>query len=868
MRSYLGITTRYLKVQRRRTFLTILGIILSAALISGIGTIGMSFLEKMLRDTIDITGDYYAKVTNIGLDKIENIKGHVLVDTICLENYEGFADKKFLGNDKGVTSEFKGYNVVGYDKKALSMLPIKIESGRMPENADEIVIGTGTLQFLKSPPNVGEKIELEITPGSIGNDGGIIKEGEAYIKEYKVVGYLDSWKSYPFRMNAITLCDSESLKIDSHNSIYIKLKNSSKIKQDVSQILLDATISQNGPTAVKVSYNDKVLRLLFQAEDKTNIALIACLVFLGLIVIISMIAVIYNTFNISIFERVSQFGLLRCVGSTPSQIRCMVFKEATILGGIGIPIGILLGTIAMQVLFSFLSFIAPSLPFGDLKLIISPYIIALSFIMGFIAVYLSAFGPARKAGKISPMEAVKNIGSLKKEKLGKISSARFAQLLFGAEGWMAQKNLGRNRIRLVITVLSMIISIVLFIVFSSFIDLAYKTGLNDTDNEMVNFTIQNKIDLYGDVTITPEEIKELASLPEVKTLFTYYKQFYKSGGEVILLPKDKVSSKLKDFADSWYGQHLFEGEYIKFDKSHVIALGDNVTTILEKYLEQGDININTMNKENGVIVVETGEVYNTETKSKMVLKTSNLRPGDMIKIKVPGTATDDSNGFREFKVMAVLKQGIWGEKFNENGGINIYTTEKIYKDLTSKNKQPHMILIEVKSGQDTKLLKERLQDYVQRYPDMLSNDYDEQMKEYFQSNIIISIFVYGFFCIIALIGCVNIINTISTNIILRTRELSILKAIGMTQNGIKKLICLESILYGVIACILGTVIGCVLSFTLYKLFYGAIAIEWNMPWKYMAIGIVGTMLVTLLAGYIPLKRINNAIIVENIREEQ
>ncbi len=252
----------------------------------------------------------------------------------------------------------------------------------------------------------------------------------------------------------------------------------------------------------------------------------------------------------------------------------------------------------------------------------------------------------------------------------------------------------------------------------------------------------------------------------------------------------------------------------------------------------------------------------------MVLKTSNLKPGDMIKVKAPDAMANNPKQFREFKVMAVLKQGIWGEKFNENGGVNIYTTEKIFKDLTSQNKQPHMIMIEVKGGQDTKLLKERLQDYVQRYPDMIYNDYDEQMKQYFQSNFIISIFVYGFFCIIALIGCVNIINTISTNIILRTRELSILKAVGMTQNGIKKLICLESIFYGIIACVLGTIIGCALSFILYKLFYGAIAIEWNIPWKYMMLGVVGTMIVTLLSGYLPLKRINNTIIVENIREEQ
>jgi len=848
--------------------LTILGIILSAALISGVGTIGVSFLEKMLRDTIDITGDYYATVSNINLDKIRR---HVLVENIGVENLIGFADKKFISNDKGELSEFKGYNIISYDKAALEMLPIKIKSGRMPQNSNEVIIGTGTLQFLKAPPNIGEKIALEITAGTTNNDGKLISDDDAYIKEFKVVGYLDSWASYPFRMNAITFYNKNDVRKD-NNTIYIKLKNKSKIKQNINQIVQDVSIKENGSTACKISYNNKVLRLLLQSEDKTNKALIVTLGFLALIVVISMIAVIYNTFNISVFERISQFGLLRCVGSTRSQIRRLVFKEATILGGIGIPIGILLGTLAMKALFSFLSFMAPNLPYGDLKLIISPYIILASFLMSFIAVYLSAFGPSRKASFISPIEAVKSVGSLKKEKIRKVSSAKFAKTLFGAEGWIAQKNLGRNRIRFAITVFSMIISIVLFIVFSSFIDLAYKTGINDIHNQMVNFTLQNKVDYHGDVAITPEEIKTFKELPEVKTVFTYYKQWYKVGGESVLIPKERVNNQLKEFAGNWFDEYLYADEYLKFDKSHVIALGDEGTSVLNEYVKFGSIDIDDMNRENGVIVVSTGEIYNTVTEKKMVLKTSNLKVGDMIRVKIPdsqeGSTVDALEEYKNYKVMAILEQGIWGEKFNENGGINIYTTEKIYKELTSPNKHPHMIMIETKNGMETNLLKKHLENFVQKNPDIVFNDYDEAMKEYYQSNIIISIFVYGFFIIIALIGCVNIINTISTNIILRTRELSILKAVGMTQKGIKKLICLESIFYGITACILGSVLGCILSFSLYKLFYGAIAVEWNMPWKYMFMAVAGTLIVTLLSGYLPLKRINNSIIIQNIREEQ
>lgn len=872
MKNYLEITMRYLMLKKKRTLMSIIGIILSTSLIAGVGTIGLSFWDKQLRDAVVESGDCYVSISGISSEKAKQISGHVLIDKSVIKGYEGIGGKNLLNTNPDEETNFKGYQINAYSKDILKIFHIDLKSGRMPENENEIVVSDDTVPFLKNDPKVGDKIDIEIEPGAkenteIGVDEDSAQKsnsknsGKKYYKKYTIVGLANSLKCHRISTQGITLYNQNSSRTDTENTVYIKLKSIWNVKGDIGKILKDAGIEASGEKGCTVTYNDKVLKFLFNSTDKTmNIAIITTTSILLFFVIISMVAVIYNAFNISVFERITQFGILRCVGATPAQIRRIVFKEATILGCIGIPIGIACGTFVMQLIFLVFRMAFPNLPFGDLRLILSPYLIIVSTLMGFAAVYFSAFGPARKAGKIPPIEAVRNVGSLKKEKFKKVSSGKLYKAIFGTEGWIARKNLSRNRKRLGVTVFSMVVSIVMFLVFSSFDDLMYKSGINNSQNETYDFTISSKYSDKGAI-LAQSEYNKLKSFSEVERVYTYYQR-----GKSMLLGVDDVSDAIKEIKN--IEKLSYNGKCYKFNAS-IVSLGDDNLDILKKYLTDGKIDVEELNKENGVIIVNTGSTYNEKTKKNRVSTTTNLKPGDMIKLKVKDSKTDKLDEYKEFKITAVLKQGIWMETFNQDNQVNIYTSKQMYDKFSSEKSMQKMdrILVKLKKDANSTEVKKYLNNLVETHPENTLTDSEEERKNVENSWLAMEIFIYGFVSIIALIGFVNVQNTISTNIILRTRELSILKAVGMTGNGIKKLVCLESVFYGLMAIAIGNVIGCGLSRLLYKSLAGAMEIEWTIPWKYIIMATSGTILVTLLSGILPLKRINDSVIVENIRKE-
>lgn len=867
--NYLQITSRYLKTQKKRTIMTIIGIVLSSALIAAVGTLALSMWSKMFQETMKNEGAYEITISCDSKEKAENIKNHVSVSQAGMVIELGTGGKNLVDSEKNVLTDAKefdpnGYKICAYDKKALEMWPIILESGRLPESSTEIIIGNESLPYLKKKLSLGDKISIDIS----------VEKGNTS-KTYTVVGFLDSNLNFSRRMDGITFYDSSLVSENAKFRTYVKFKNNSNVYKSTKELLTD--LGDASQAKFKVSYNEKVLKFLFQSTNNGfNVAMLSGFAFLGIIVMFAMSAVIYNIFNIAILERISQFGLLRCVGATKKQISRLVFKEATILSVIGIPIGIILGTFAIKILLSILSIIVPNLPYGQLTLIISPYIIIISAVLSLISIYVSAFGPAKKAGKISPLDAIRNTGSLKKEKFKNLSSGKLSKKLLGAEGWIARKNLGRNRKRFAITIFSMVISIVLLIIFSSIIDLTYKTGINDNDNEFFQFQISHK-DNRGDVKLADEDYKTLSNFNEVDKIYKYYYRYFDvkqsdSIGDEVLASNSLVNPKLKEFNIDWYNNKKIYENYINFDKSQIVGLSNENLSVLKKYLLNGEINSDKMNSGHGVVIVNTGESYNSKTNKHMIIDKLNIKVGDKIRLRIPKNDEDNKANsieeYKEYTVQGILKQGIWGQKFNCDGGINVYTTEDIYRELTNKDRNPDYLAVQLKSNADASKVRSYLKTMMKNYPNFLLRDREAEMEENRGYNIVISIFVYGFFAVIAAISSVNIFNTIGTNIMLRTRELSILKAIGMSKQEVNKLIKFECIFYSITAIIIGDTLGAAGSAMLYKIFSGVLEIQWSIPWLAIAIASIGTIVVTLLASYFPLMRVNNTVIVEGIRNEE
>lgn len=179
------------------------------------------------------------------------------------------------------------------------------------------------------------------------------------------------------------------------------------------------TVKELKGTFKNVGTNEEYIRLLGEGESKDiNSALYSIAAFIIGIVVIATVAVIYNSFQISVVEGIKQFGLLRAVGATPAQIRSIVLREATVMSLIGIPIGLLSGVFAIFVVSQVFKMMSNS-AFEQLNVVISYKILGISALVGLVSIYVSALIPARFASKISPLTAISSRNSIVKEKIRK-----------------------------------------------------------------------------------------------------------------------------------------------------------------------------------------------------------------------------------------------------------------------------------------------------------------------------------------------------------------------------------------------------------------------------------------------------------------
>jgi len=616
--------------------------------------------------------------------------------------------------------------------------------------------------------------------------------------------------------------------------------------------------TSKGIYGYNIEYNEQLLRLYAKSLDKSiNEGLTALVAFIVGLIIISTIAVIYNIFNISVLERVSQFGILRCTGAAPNQIKKLVLKEALILSFIGIPLGLASGVLAMKIVIGVVKVLLKD----EIKVVISPIVFIISAVIGLITIYLSAIGPAQKASKVSPLEAVRNTGSLKKEKFKKRKRFRTINKVFGIEGEIAYKNLKRNRKKFRITVFSLTISIVLYIVFGSFASFVFKTGAVK-EKDMKDFMLWKRGGSNTGISLSI--YNEITNFKDVEKV---YKVMY--DGRPILIPREKVNPKLFELRPSF--KERIKDEQLVLSSNGIISYGDNILPELKKYLREGTIDKEKLNNENGVILIKTNSLYNEETKKSSVFDIADYKVGDEIKIidkkKLKDIEDIDESNIKRVKVIGILDKGILDNEYNYSPTMTLITSEEVYKNITGNNDIRRMF-IQLKENSNKDNLSEYLKVLNKKDPGYQYFDFQEESKRNRDKAIAINIFLYGFVSVITLIGCLNIINTISTNLLLRKRELAMIRAVGMDRGKMSKMICIEGIYYGVIASIYGGIIGTVLSYELFKIMQNLRDFQWAFPIKEILTAVIGAIIISLISTYIPLRKINKENVIENIRGKE
>lgn len=857
MNLYTSLTLRYLKQNKRRTLVTIIGIILATALICGIGNICTSFMDYQMRDQIKTSGSFYATFTDIDKEKAS-----VITKSSGVSEY-GY--KKDLGSIILDKKDSTSLDINVFDKNTINSFQITLKNGNYPKNQSEIVVTQALLN--KWNKKIGDKITLNLGELIYDDMGMISKLKNSQKTTFKIVGTLDK-APYNSKLFAIAGFDINTVDKNENFDVSICTKNPKDIYKTAISIGKNIGLAQKDNPQDEsynydeqanlyfkdIEYNEGLLRLLGASSySNINITLLLIVGLVASLVIIATIATIYNSFSIAISERKKQFAILNSIGATKSQIMKFVFLEGFLVSIVGIPIGLLSGTVAIDIVFKVIKTFFKTSMFGelDLRVVFSPIVLILSTLVILLTIFISALIPAINAAKISPLEAIKNSSNLK---VGKIKSSKLVKKIFKTEGELAYKNLRRNKGKFRITLFSLVISIVIFISFNGFVDMFIEA------NQINYGSITNDLTLYENNLLTKEEVQK--TIDELKKINGLKDVAIDKGYNLNVHVDEKNINK--DLRES-----LKQSHYVDMDNSNYNFINSRLYipgyfSISNIKLSEGKFDRKTAKAENGVILVRYSYQESLAKKGKVVL--SNYKVGDTLNCTITSYDSDGKESAKEvkLKILAITDEILTGNNQYPETSFGVVAYDDLIPSLgITDDKSSSIYYVATNREKST---RDEVKKVAEENNLSVIDSIDEAQKLEQTMNVM-KIFVYGFIVVISLVSVTNIINTISTNINLRKREFAVIKSIGVTPQGFKKMIYMESILYGILSLLYGIPIGICMNVLMNKILEGMITVQTLIPYKAILICVVAIFVITFIASYIPLKKMSKENIIDNIRQE-
>ena len=837
------LTLKSLQMNKKRTIVTIIGIILATSLITAVATMVVSFRATMIEYEKEDAGNYHYMFEDVVYDDLKYFKNNSNIEDIYLTEDIGYT---YL---EGNNNEYKPYlHLLAFNEEALINSSVKLLEGRMPQNENEIVVSEHIKDIAQVEYNVGDTLSLDVSKRVDLSGEYELKQNNAYVedeekleklytKEYKVVGIIErpnydienpaspgytvitylNENNITKNLNVYVLLNEYGLKNQEEfisqitgidKNILIKIKNDEQLDEK--------ELEEYNNIKYSYSKNEGLLRYEnFEVSDSTMSSILSLAVVVIVIIIVTSIFCIRNSFAISITEKMRQYGMLASVGTTPKQIKKNVLYEAMILALIAIPIGILCGIFADFVLLKVVS------------TLLADALNNLNFVFNLSSIELSAISSARRAAKVSPIEAIRGNNDIKINPK-KIKSSKIVEKLFGIGGKIADKNLKRNKKKYRTTVISIVVSVSIFIAMSSFINYAMEASSVYYKNTSYNLYVRDgSKDSY-------EKIGKFSGIDEYSIV--RMSNFYVD------------SNTLKVNEDS-----RIDDEYSSLPIT-IVALGDEE---YRRYVNELGLNYNEA-KDKAILIDDyTQYVVDEENNGKYIMKRIyTYEKGDTIL----GSFDDEGVKDTYLEIAAVATTRPMGlEDVN-----NSYGTLVISDDFYDSNiKDTFAEELYIKCDNSNKIEGQIMQEY----EDLIVYNLDEQMQQEQSVYLVIQIFLYGFITVISLIGITNIFNTITTNMNLRSREFAMLKSIGMTDKEFNKMIRLESILYGLKSLFIGIPIGIILSYLVYKSISGGIEMEFTLPINSIIISIIVVMLLIILIMRYSLSKINKQNIIETIRKD-
>lgn len=875
------LTLKHLTMNKKRTIVTIIGILLSTALMVGIGTISSTFIGYMIEDAKIINGSHHVTLTNVESDKLKYIKHNTDIKEYSIYSFVGYAPLE------GSKNNYKPYlYILGADESFLKTS--KLIEGRLPKNDNELLISKHILTNGKVKLKIGDKITLNV--GNRYIDDEQLDQYNPYIenevfkkeyeKEYTITGIMERRNDENYSAPGYTVLTLEDMKNSGVSNIRITYNRVKNVKQKTIKIAKNVGIYSDDYELVNanIDYNDSLLSYYGESSyDSINDMFVSIVAIVLSLIMVGCAIVIYNSFAISVMERKKQFGLFSSIGATRKQLRKTVFYEAFIVSVIGIPLGILSGIFGIWVVVEIMNYLFPAID-PKFHLIIIPMYIILPIIYMILTIVISAILPARRASKISPIEAIRLNDDIKVKKK-QIKTNHIVRKIFGIEGELALKNMKRNKKKYRITILSLIVSIVLFLSFSAFLEYGFKSSSSfyEVSNYDISITFNNNklgIDDYNNVI---SKLQEIDSIKEMSS--GYYRSLASDDNDYNMsIRKIMIELDLSKDHYKYYGLDEKNGRNVELGSGFLILPDDEY----REYIKELKLDYRKYSGDELIIICTNTARYMDYNKGKIY----EYKLYDESKNKVDAI-------FRSYSYRSIVEEE---DKYLDNK-VSIPIT---YVDKTPKLTNGNLFVISQKMYKKVEELFPKV-DYEGTYYETLVSQINLKVKDHSKTEedikkvlnitnnngngdfslyniradeeeernsvLLIAILLYGFISLVTLIGVTSVFNTINTSIALRRKEFAVLRSIGLTPKGFNRMIRYESLLYGLKALMIGIPISVVVMFLIKNAFNNVVSFKIFIPIKPLIICVLGVFIITFITMMYATSKIKRENILDAIREE-
>lgn len=898
------VTLESLKKNKTRTAVTVIGVILSAAMICAVTTFACSVQRYVVEYAIHETGDWHGRERGTSYETYEKIKSDTEIADAVYFQQLGYAKME------GCTNPYKPYlYLLGSSEEIGDTLPIHLLEGRYPAAPDEILLPEHLETYGGVKYEIGDTLTLEL--GSRMQDGykmtqdnpcyytmadgeSVTYDEEIAVREtrnFTVVGICEriSWlfeDYYAPGYTAFTVADETPSDVYLYD-VYFLMEH----MPDIYDYMADNNLTGERNTQL-------LLYSGVSRYDGFHTALYGLAAIVIVLIMFGSVSLIYNAFSISVSERTKQFGLLASVGATKRQLQKMVLLEALCVSAVGIPIGVCSGIVGIGVTLALLGeqFLEMGFPM-KMRLAVSPLSIVAAIFIALVTVLISAWIPAKRATKVSAIEAIRQSAE-SNENQKSVKTVGWVYKWFGLPGMLADKYYKRNRKRYRATILSLFMSIVLFVCASAFTEylmVAAGGGLSDAGYDLwvgppdEDFEQMTKEELL-------QGLREVQDVTDVAMLKKHY--------EGARIPKEYLTERCLSNLDQWGSQpeYLDASEaylnlYIRFvDEASFQALLEEQNLSEREYMDD---------KRPKAVVIDGMLAFNEDAGR---YETTNLLK---------------SGNFELTAVMEKERDGywFWGETKNENGELVVryeknnggqtgtdveyldISPEEAY-DLTGlrlgdivydktyylSDHEDGIVLLYPLSAEKTLFPDKEIEENGYQYY-ILSENHKvscQEIQTFLKENglnengvfdaaeqeetdrsmiTVIRVFAYGFIVLISLIAVANVFNTITTNVHLRRREFAMLKSVGMAERDFYQMMNLECVLYGIRAILYGLPVSIGVTFLIWKVVCSVYETSFTLPWTAIAVAVFSVFAVVFVTMLYAMGKVKKENIMDALRNE-